>query len=321
MNPSAPLVSVVIPAFNAGSVLTETLSSVREQTFRDFEVIINADEGSTDDTIAVARRFSETDPRFIVTVQPHSDISTARNKAVELARGEFIAFLDSDDIWLPEKLATQVALFDGEPRVDLTFTNYFLWDGQRDFNVRYRDHKWLPDGEILRELVCVNLFGTSTVMARRKALLDAGLFDPQINACEDWDMWLRMAEHGLRVRGTREPLARYRVWPGNVSGQKVKSCTGDTMVLEKNLQLTRHPELCPLYKRSLARARGNLELARARLMLDASPEDVPPAILRAWRICPGRLKWLLWYLLASWPKILGGHAAARIVHRKLIQKW
>jgi hypothetical protein len=56
-------------------------------------------------------------------------------------------------------------------------------------------------------------------------------------------------------------------------------------------------------------------------MLDASPEQVPPAILRAWRICPGRLKWLLWYLLASWPKILGGHATARIIHRKLIQKW
>ena len=120
MNPKSepPLVSIVTPVFNCGSVLADTLESARAQTFRDFEVII-VDDGSTDDSAAVARRFCEMDPRFSLVQQSNAGVSAARNTAIPRARGEWIAFLDGDDIWFPEKLAVQMRLSREDPRANL----------------------------------------------------------------------------------------------------------------------------------------------------------------------------------------------------------
>jgi hypothetical protein len=101
----------------------------------------------------------------------------------------------------------------------------------------------------------------------------------------------------------------------------LRATEGDVRVLKKNLCATQRPDLRPLYERSFAFARGRLELARARQLLDSQPQAVPAAIWRAWRLCPRRLKWLMWFALVAWPKFLGGAASARIVHRKLIQKY
>jgi hypothetical protein len=130
-----------------------------------------------------------------------------------------------------------------------------------------------------------------------------------------------MAEHGLWVRGTREPLARYRRWSGNKSSQKLTMADSNVRVLKKNLRATQRPDLRPLYERSFAFARGRLELVRARQLLDSQPEAVPAAIWHAWRQHPRRLKWLMWFALVAWPKFLGGAASARVIHRKLIQKF
>jgi hypothetical protein len=106
-----------------------------------------------------------------------------------------------------------------------------------------------------------------------------------------------------------------------MSRHKLKIAEGGVCVLEKNLRATRHPELRPLFRRSLAFARAKLELARARQILDRSPQAVSTAIWRAWRIYPRRLKWLMWFALVSWPEFLGGGATAQIVHRKIRRKW
>lgn len=316
-----PLVSVIIPAFNVAHVVRETLESVRAQTFQDFEVIINVDEGSTDDTAAVVRQFCEQDSRFILLTQPHTGISEGRNHALAHARGELIALLDADDFWLPEKLACQVALFHEDPQINLSFTNFYAWDGSRDLSLFFRDHKTLPAGDASRWLIFGNPFGTSTVMLRRELLLRAGLFDPEMKACEDWDLWLRMMDNGLNARGLRQPLMRYRVWTNNASHHKLRTARYDVRVLEKNLRLTKRAGLRPLYRHALARSQAKLELARARAQLDAEPEKVPAAIWRAWRFYPRKLKWLLWFALVSWPKFLGGNATQKMVHRKLIEKF
>ena len=315
-----PLVSVVIPAFNAASVIEETLDSVCAQTYQDFEVII-VDDGSTDDTAVIAREFCAADARFTLVQQPNGGPSVARNNAIERARGDWIAFLDADDVWLPEKLARQMELFREDPRANFLFTNYYFWDGSSGLFAYYRQNRPLPEGDAARKLVFACIYGCLTVMVRRETLQAVGPFDPDLPFVQDWDMWLRIAERGMWARGTREPLARYRRWPGSRSNQKMRSAEGDVRVLEKNLRATQHPELRPIYRHSLALARGKLELARARQLLDLQPEAVPAAIWRAWRQHPRRLKWLMWFALVAWPKFLGGAASARIVHRKLVQKF
>jgi hypothetical protein len=206
------------------------------------------------------------------------------------------------------------------------YTNFFTWDGERDLSVWYRGDKPLPEGDVGRGLVFnisnVCAASMSTAMVRREMFCKAGLFDSELAIGEDWDLWLRMAEHGLWVRGTREPLARYRRWSGNVTNQKLKNAEANVRVLEKNLRATRRAELRPLYQRSLAFARGNVELFRAsQLLLKTQPEAVPQTILKAWRVYPRRLKWLMWYVLAAWPEFLGGRITKRIVHNKLRRKF
>jgi glycosyltransferase involved in cell wall biosynthesis len=319
--PETPLVSVVIPAFNAASVVQETLESVRAQTFRNFEAVI-VDDGSSDGTAAIVRRFCEKDPRFCLIQQDNRGVSAARNAALERARGEFIAFLDADDVWLPEKLARQMELFRADPRANFGYTNFCGWDGRHDSPPFYRTDRPLPDGDTSFRLVFSNVYGLSTVVVRRETISAAGRFDgAAFDRSEDWDYWLRIAERGLWARGTRESLMRYRRWSGNKSSQKLEMAEADVCVLESNLRATQRLELRPLYKSSLAFARGRLELARARRFIESQPKAVPAAIWRAWRQHPRRLKWLMWFALVAWPEFLGGAASARIIHRKLIKKF
>jgi glycosyltransferase involved in cell wall biosynthesis len=318
------LVSVIIPVWNRAALLPETLRSLQAQTHRRFEAII-VDDGSTDDTAAVARQFCENDARFVLLQQPHGGASAARNTAIERARGEWIAFLDSDDVWLPEKLARQLALFREDPRVNFTYTNFYIWDGQRDLSLWYRAGQPLPEGDMGHKIVFNVSYACaasmSTAMVRREIFHTIGHFDPELAIGEDWDLWLRLAECGLWVRGTREPLARYRRWPLNATNQRLTMAEANVRVLEKNLRATQHPELRPLYRRSLGLARAKVEFSRTRRMIDSSPDKIPAAVWRAWRLYPRRLKWLMWFALVSWPNLLGGRAMARIVHRKLIQKF
>ncbi len=316
-----PLVSVVIPAFNAAGLIGQTLESLRLQTFQNFEALI-VDDGSTDATAAVVQEFCNADRRFRLMRRPHAGLPATRNAGMMQARGEFIAFLDADDLWLPEKLERQMKLFRADPRVNFSYTNFYFWDGTRDLQVHYRSRRPLPDGVPARPLARSNVFGISTVIVRRETVIPDFLFDTRlIGGCEDWDLFLRLAERGLWARGTREPLVRYRRWPGNMSNQKLKMIESDVHVLEKNLRATKRRDLLPIYRRSLNLARARLELIRARRMLDDSPEKVSAAIWRAWTFYPRRLKWLMWFALVAWPKFFGGLAAQKIVHRKLIKKF
>ena len=158
-----PLVSVIIPVHNGTTVLSDALTSVRQQTCQNFEVIV-VDDGSSDGSHALAQKFADEDSRIKVLRQPNSGVSMARNAAIAHARGELIAFLDADDVWLPEKLAAQLDLLQQEPRANLLFTDYFLWDGQNDFGRRYSNPDKFPDGDVGRRLIFFDLFGMPTVM-------------------------------------------------------------------------------------------------------------------------------------------------------------
>jgi len=322
MNPASPspAVSVVVPAWNAAKTISETLDSVRDQTFTDFEAII-VNDGSTDETAAIVRQFCAADSRFVWEDQPNQGVSAARNRALSRARGKFIAFLDADDVWLPNKLARQLELFQKEPRANLVFTNYFSWDGQKDLNLFFRDHRPLPAGSDARQLIMANRFIPSIVMVRRPLLRENCQFSMGISGCADWDLWLQFLEHGLYVKGTREPLVRYRIWAGNMSKKKLEMFIEGVTVLETRQSQSQVAELRPFYRQSVAIARARLELARARQQLETDPAGVAPLIWRAWRIYPRRLKWLLWFAMVRWPKRLGGNGPRELVYRKLRSKF
>ena len=317
----APLVSVIVPAFNVAAFLDAALASAAAQTYSKLEVIV-VDNGPSDETPQIAKRWAEKDTRFVSVRQLGVGLSAARNTGLAHAKGELIAFLDADDVWFPEKLTRQVDLLKAHPQANILFSNYYLWDGNQDEGLRYRKLKYFPQKDVHTKLIYCSQFGLSSVVIKRETVDQVGQFDVTLAAAEDWSLWLRIAETGLKAHGIWEPLWRYRVRSGSASQQKIKAADCVVRVLEK--ALSRSAVLAPWrddVERSLQIARGSLELAKVRPLIETQPDAVPAAIWRAWRHCPRRIKCLLWYFATTWPKALGGRLLAEMIHRKIRRKW
>jgi glycosyltransferase involved in cell wall biosynthesis len=301
-------------------VLPEALASLSSQAYRDFEAIVVDDE-SGDSTFGIAEDQARRDARFIaLRLERNAGSAAARNRGLQCARGEWIAFLDADDVWMPEKLSSQVEQFRRHPESNFLFTNFWKWDGGQELKLGYTKPRKFPEG-CPRSFWFGNLYFTSTVMVPREALAEAGGFDPELRMGQDWDLWLRVAERGLRARGVWEPQMRYRVWDGNITRNKILQAEYDVRILEKALMRPQPPAQRRIYRQSLRAARSNLALARIRPMLETQPEAVPRAVFEAWRLSPLRLRWLLRYLATLWPKPLGGAALSSVVHRRIRTKW
>jgi len=209
-----PVVSVVIPAFNAAATISDTLASVFAQTLDDFEVIV-VDDGSSDGTAQVVS--SVRDTRIRIITQPNQGVAAARNTGIEAARGGLVAFVDADDLWLPAKLERQVSLLRADPRAEAVQTAaYFVNSQFRVLSVRPCVDAAAAD-ILPRCLRFENLPAfPSSVLARRESLVEIGMFDPSLVILEDWDLALRFARRGS-LRAIEEPLVLYRVHPGNRS--------------------------------------------------------------------------------------------------------
>jgi glycosyltransferase involved in cell wall biosynthesis len=181
-----PKVSVIIPTYNRRDFIREALASVLAQSCQDFELIV-VDDGSTDGTESAVREFPYT--RYIF--QENRGVSAARNVGVGLSSGELIAFLDSDDLWQPRKLETQIAFFAKQPEAQICQTEeVWLRNGMR-VNPRNKHKK--PSGDIFAHSLHLCLVSPSAVMMRRELFERVGGFDESLPACEDYDLWLRIA--------------------------------------------------------------------------------------------------------------------------------
>lgn len=179
-------VSVILPTYNRAYVLRRAIDSVLAQTFQDVELVV-IDDGSTDPTPALLADYGQ---RIISLRQDNAGVSRARNTGIRAASGELIAFLDSDDAWLPEKLARQVAALDGQPQMPLCHTDeIWIRNGVR-VNPKKKHRK--RGGEIFRDCLPLCVISPSAAMLRRAAFDDIGLFDETLPACEDYDLWLRL---------------------------------------------------------------------------------------------------------------------------------
>lgn len=213
-------VSVIIPAYNSARFLPDTLHSVLAQTYSDYEVIV-VDDGSTDDTEAVVMAVGGP-VRYLP--QSNGGPSAARNAGIGAARGEFICFLDADDLWTPDKLVAQVDFMDRSPNVGLVFADGEEFD-ESGVQCASLLSKSRFDGEIVTGTVIVeafqklleeNFIPTSTVMVRKSCFATTGLFDPALKGPEDRDMWSRIAAH-FPIACLRRTMGRKRVVLSSVS--------------------------------------------------------------------------------------------------------
>ena len=182
-----PQVSVIIPTYNRSWVIKEAIDSVLAQDYKDFELIV-VDDGSTDHTSEVLDSYRND---IKVFSQKNKGVSAARNRGIAEASGKFIAFLDSDDLWLPQKLTVQIEFFNQTPDALICQTEeVWIRNGLR-VNPRKRHKK--PSGMIFKPSLELCLVSPSAVMIRRSLFDRVGGFDEALPACEDYDLWLRIS--------------------------------------------------------------------------------------------------------------------------------
>jgi glycosyltransferase involved in cell wall biosynthesis len=210
--PSEPTISVLMPAYNAGRYVAAAVESILTQTYTDFEFLI-IDDGSTDRTPRVLKRYAARDPRIRLVSRPNRGLVPTLNEGLALARGEFIARMDADDIALPHRFERQIAYMREHPDIICVGSAVMTMDqAGRDLI----ESGYPPDHETIQELSLrgrPNLWHP-TAMMRREAVMAIGGYREEMKAGEDHDLWLRLGERG-RLANLDEVLLRYRIHPGS----------------------------------------------------------------------------------------------------------
>ena len=226
-----PTISVIIPAYNAEYTILETIVSVQKQTFSDFEIIV-IDDGSKDRTLELLH--SITDKRVKIFSYNNGGSSVARNRGISHATGEFIAFLDSDDLWTPDKLELQLAALQQHTEAGVAYSwIYFMDEKGESFSAGNTVHF---EGNVLADLLLTNfLENGSNPLIRRKAIEDVGGFAPDLIPCEDWDFYLRIAPHWSFVVVPKLQIF-YRQTSGSLSSKVELMEKASLIVLERAFQ-------------------------------------------------------------------------------------
>lgn len=206
------LVSVVIATYNMGRYLPQAVESALAQSYSNLEVII-IDDGSSDDTPAVVRQWSG-DARVHVHRQANQGAARAKNKGIELSGGRYVAFLDADDAWLPQKLASQMPLFIDRPEVGVVYSDYERMD--ENGHPVPKGPARMCRGHISGALLIDNFVSYSSAVVRREILERYGAFDEAFAMGFDYDLWLRLSAH-CEFDFIKEPTVRYRIWSGQLS--------------------------------------------------------------------------------------------------------
>lgn len=297
------LISVIVPAFNAGQTLYETVVSALNQTHRDLEVII-VDDGSTDQTRLVAAQLVERDARVRYVSKPNGGVASARNCGIATARGEFIATLDADDLWQSTKLARQLERFESRgPETGLVYA-WCCWI-DTCANVTGFAPPTRLEGRILPEMCRGNIvISGSNALIRREALIAGGGFDESLRSrggqgCEDWKLYLQIAERH-EIAMVPEYLIGYRVSPGSMSDDFAQMMQSRRFVEAEFL--SRYPELSANF------ARGEAILARSLALRAIDRGHVRDAIELLTNQSQGRLTTaaasLVWLLGGSTRRLL-----------------
>jgi glycosyltransferase involved in cell wall biosynthesis len=300
---SSPLVSVVLLAYNQPEFLNQAIEGVCAQTFTDYELLVIDD--CSGEEITSQYRLPE-NARLICFPEHFGGDSKGRNIGVMEAKGKYIAFLDNDDVWLPDKLETQVRLLDENPDAALVYSHYIVTDSF--LKPRAKQYTCEPPAkDMTRQLIRSNIIrSSSTILVRRHALIEAGPFDESLLSSNDRDMWLRLSlENNFICDPT--PRVLYRIHPNQATKKTRKKALNRIECLKKALELMRlkSTEHIPNVHASLARAYRKLakaNMAHNRPCSEVAPLLFKSAALRPWCLLP--------YLHLCW---LPFHAVLRLL--------
>ena len=294
----APAVSVIVPTYNRADLVTASLDSVAKQTFRDFEIIV-VDDGSEDDT----RDRIDCRPEMIRYIwQENQGVAEARNRALRITHSEFVAFLDSDDLWQPTFLERAIARLREQPDAAMVYTDFISVDGKGQ---PIRGHRKNPhDGDVTQALFTSTFIHTSAVVIRADVVRDAGGFDGRLTHNEDYDLWLRLS---LRHRFSliNEPLCLRRCHHESLSR---KGCSPD--ILRRKAELLEafydHGGGDEKIDPTLARQRiAKLYYTAAKAYLRSNkPKIARELFAESIRRNPGSLKPRLWQLRTTATSLL-----------------
>ena len=239
----APKISIVIPAYNSARFIAETLDSVIAQKFREYEIIVVNDGSPDTEQFEIAIRKYQEDLVYIR--QHNAGAGAARNRAIEAARGEFIAFLDADDIWLPDFLASQY-IYLLRNSYDLVYCDAIMFGINSAYRRTFMEtapSTGEANFESILDLRC-NVI-TSGTIARKKAIIDAGMFETERVRAHDFHLWLRMAKNGSRIGYQCTQLLKYRVHLDSLSGDSVSRVEREISAFERvrrTIELTSNEE-------------------------------------------------------------------------------
>ena len=222
-SPNGPRVSIIVPAYNTAHLIAVCLDSIRSQSFRDIEVIV-VNDGSPD-TATLENVLQPYVGEIVYVRQDNKRAAGARNTAIRQARGEFLAFLDSDDCWLPDHLASQMKLFEQDPELDMVYADALqICDARKEKTFM---EQCPSEGPVSFEALVVERcqIPVSTVEARKNAIVQAGMFDETLVRCDAYDMWLRTAFHGAKIVYSRTAQARLNVGRPDSLGQSRSKMT------------------------------------------------------------------------------------------------
>ena len=267
-----PLISVIIPAYNAENFIAKTLASVVAQTYRHLEILV-VDDGSSDRTQSIVQAMALKDPRIKPFKQINAGVAAARNTGIEKARGEYIAPIDADDLWHPEALEKLLILFcQGDPQIGVVYA-WSIDIDEHDLSTG-GFHAAYISGDVYKTLICHNFLGNaSSTLIRKDCLTQIGGYDTRFQdqnarGCEDWDLYLRLAEQ-YKFGVVPEFLVGYRKNSSSMSGDFCQMARSQQIMLQTIEE--NHPKL-PNYLYRLSRSSFYLYLAQQSNCW-YSPED------------------------------------------------
>lgn len=231
----AKLVSTIIPTYNDSRYVCGAVDSALAQTYPALEVIV-VNDGSTDNTDAVLRPYGD---RIRVIYQQHNGLSAARNAGIQEARGEVVAFLDSDDRWLPQKVEKQIVLLESDSGIGLVGCGSYLINEEEGILKTYLAHIPVRQSDFLKEMSVRNILsgGASGAVVRKDCFSRIGVFDEALTSSEDWDMWLRLG-WVYKIVIAEEPLTRVMIRKGSMSASAhaERMLANDLSVINKHFK-------------------------------------------------------------------------------------
>ena len=257
-----PTVSINLCCYNSEKYLEETIQSICSQTYKDWELVV-INDGSTDETEIIIKEYINQGYPIIYCWQVNHGLGYSRNEALKRSQGKYIAFIDHDDIWLPDKLEKQISLFNGNPEIDFVYSNYYIMKNNQKIIALKRKQ---PTGYIFENFLYHYPVALVTAILRRKALARSNIeFDENLHLSEEYDVFMRLL-YKSRAGYIKDPLAIYRVHPQMTSVTRMFDYyTEGLYILKKFKEI----DDCQVhFKKALKKHEMNLEYLKAKILIN-----------------------------------------------------